>query len=265
MNWKLFACIVLFTLSAASLAVVVVLSKKLNTQVYQLQQENRELKIDLAALTDTSMSHSSSILLLHKTDSEAMARLEGVEASLDVLDTAVHPDQKRRQRLLRTRDAILEHLHGGRSIRECGNLDPWSVYRMAGWFVDYTDRYGVDLSLALAVARRESAFCQKALSRAGAAGVMQVMQDTAGDLSTRIGVRLSRHRTEDNIRMGVYYLGQLLLDFKGNTELAVKSYNMGPHNVKRVQSGELSDYFKETKEYWDFVQQYQKDFQEAGL
>ena len=150
-------------------------------------------------------------------------------------------------------------------MKICGNLSPDAVYRMASWYVQYTDKYGVDLSLALAVGKNESAFCQKAVSKAGAVGIMQVMDDTADHLARRIGVRLSRYKTQDSIRMGVYYLGQLLLDFQGETELAVKSYNMGPHNVKKVLAGELENYFRETRGYWHKVRQSQQDFKEAGL
>lgn len=268
MNWKLvirvgvFMC---FTLSVASLITLVYLSRNLNEQLHALEQENQQLAGKVATLEGRNNLTDRHLQDLFSKNDSAVARLDGAEAKIDILDTSMHPDKKRQQRLLQTRDAILEHLHGGKSIQACGNLDPWTVYRMAGWFVDYTDRYGVELSLALAVARRESAFCQKAVSKAGAVGTMQIMEDTADDLARRIGLRLSRHRTEDNIRMGTYYLGQLMLDFKGNVELAVKSYNMGPHNVKKVQAGELSDYFSETKDYWEYVQKYQQEFIEMGL
>ena len=268
MNWKLLIRIgvfITFALSTASLITIVIMSKKLGVEIYNLQQKNAVLQADLLR-TKVTLGQAEDLLKLHTgAITQAQAQLEGAEAKLDVLDSSMHPDKKRQERLLRTRDAILTHLHGGQSIKACGQLSPWDVYRMAGWFVDYTDRYGVELSLALAVAQRESAFCQKAVSKAGAIGTMQIMRDTADDLARRIGLRLSRHRTEDNIRMGIYYLGQLQLDFKGNTELAVKSYNMGPHNVKKVIAGELSDYFSETKEYWKYVEKYQADFKEAGL
>lgn len=258
-----FAC---FTLSVAALITIVVKSQDLNQQIYAVDQKNQELAGQIATLRGLSNKHQKLIDQLFTTDEEAQALLEAHEAKIDILDTSMHPDKKRRQRLLQARDAILEHLHDGKSLQACGSkLDPWTVYRMAGWFVDYTDRYGVDLSLALAVARRESMFCQRAVSKAGAVGTMQIMGDTADDLSERIGVKLSRHKTQDNIRMGVYYLGLLTLEFKGNTELAVKSYNMGPHNVKKVLVGELSDYFSETKEYWEYVSLYQQDFKEMGL
>lgn len=265
MNWKAITIVSMaICLCVSTICIVesIVLSNIVRDRLAAIEQDHVQIK-EIWHKTDKNITELA--VITSERFVEVEGRLDSSEAKLDMLDTAVHPDKKRRQRLLQTRDTILEHLHGGRSMQVCGNLNPWDVYRMAGWFVDYTDRYGVDLSLALAVARRESAFCQKAASPAGAIGIMQIMKETASDLETRIGLRLNRHRTEDNIRMGIYYLGQLMLDFKGNTELAVKSYNMGPHNVRRVQAGELSDYFKETKEYWDFVQQYQKDFQEAGL
>jgi len=267
-NWKtvvrvgVFVC---FALSAAALALIIVKSKDFAQQYIQLKQENTELRARITELGRVDIAHETGIGMLEDRASDTETRLDGAEARIDLLDTSMHPDKKRHQRLLHTRDAILDHLHGGKSIKPCGDLTPWEVYRIAGWYVDYTDRYGVDLSLALAVGRRESAFCQKAVSRAGAVGIMQIMPRTADDLAQRIGMRLSRHKTQDNIRMGVYYLGQLMLDFKGDTELAIKAYNTGPHNVKKVIAGELTGYFTETKVYWDFVRYYQQDFEEAGL
>lgn len=268
MNWKLLVRIsvfICFILSVVSLVILVYLSRQLHTEISILQKKIVKLDKQRTSMENEISNQFNAITVNAINVNNAFTRLDGAEAKVEVLDSSMHPDKKRRQRLLQARDAILGHLHNGRSLAVCGTLSPWDVYRIAGWFVDYTDRYGVELSLALAVARRESFFCQKAVSAAGAVGIMQIMNATAGDLSTQIGVRLNRHRSEDNIRMGIYYLGQLTLDFKGDTELAVKSYNMGPHNVKKVIAGEFRDYFNETKEYWIFVEKYQKEFKEAGL
>ena len=268
MDWKLLVkigAIIYIMLSVVSFVTIIFVSKSLNLEIVNLKHNNEILLEKLLVTKRDIDEHTSQIQTIAAKSNEDNIRFNRAEARIDVLDTSIHPDKKRQQRLFQARDAILTHLHGGASIKECGTLDPWSVYRIAGWFIDYTDRYGVDLSLALAIARRESVFCQKALSNAGAVGIMQLMPSTADYLSTRIGISLNRFKTEDNIRMGVYYLGLLLLDFKGNTELAVKAYNTGPENVRKVIAGELSNYYTETVKYWEFISIFKQDFKEMGL
>lgn len=224
-----------------------------------------EIENYLVFLEEQNASYVNELEKIKEVNNYIINNVEGINAKIELLDNSVDPDQKRKQKVLEVRDAILSHLHGGYSAPACGKLNPWNVYQIAGWFVDYTERYGVDINLALAVGRQESAFCQKAVSPAGAVGVMQLMNETANDLSRRINLNLDRYDTEGNIRMGIYYLGQLLLDFNGNMELSVKSYNMGPTNVRKVLTGELSNYYSETIDYWNKVNQYYDDFKRKGL
>ena len=92
-------------------------------------------------------------------------------------------------------------------------------------------------ALVLAVARRESRFDRKALSRAGARGLMQLMPGTARSVARRMGVRYTRHRlTADpayNVALGSRYLGDLIERYDGSYLLAIAAYNAGPGNVKR--------------------------------
>ncbi len=71
-------------------------------------------------------------------------------------------------------------------------------------------RYGVDPSLALAVAYQESGFQQRVVSGVDAIGVMQVLPSTARVLGTQIGRPLDLLKTEDNVLAGVLLLRQLL-------------------------------------------------------
>ncbi len=89
----------------------------------------------------------------------------------------------------------------------------------------------VEPALLLAVARVESGFDPRATSRAGAAGVMQLMPATAQAL----GVENS-YDPGQNVRGGATYLRELLDRFGGNTAAAVAAYNAGPGAVQR--SGE---------------------------
>ena len=90
--------------------------------------------------------------------------------------------------------------------------------------------------LIFAVARQESAFAENARSSAGAMGLMQLMPATAKSTARKNGIK---HRKQDlfdpvhNIRLGSFYLNQLLDQYNGNRILAAAAYNAGPHRVDR--------------------------------
>ena len=80
--------------------------------------------------------------------------------------------------------------------------------------------------LVSSVMRVESCYDHRAVSRAGARGLMQLMPMTAAQL----GVRDS-FDPEQNIAGGVRYLAEMLQRFNGNTRLALAAYNAGPEAV----------------------------------
>jgi soluble lytic murein transglycosylase len=73
------------------------------------------------------------------------------------------------------------------------------------------------------------------VSEKGAKGLMQIMPYVAQSLSQQLGIEWSGDRTLFNpylnIRIGIYYLSQLILDFK-DVEVALTAYNYGPTYVK---------------------------------
>ena len=95
----------------------------------------------------------------------------------------------------------------------------------------------VDPLLMLSLMRAESLYRHDAISHAGAVGLLQIMPPTAHRIASLLGERDFRieQLTEPavNIRLGTWYLGQLLRRFDGQFPLAVGSYNGGPHNVGR--------------------------------
>ena len=101
--------------------------------------------------------------------------------------------------------------------------------------------YEIDPSLIRAVMQAESAFHPYVVSRAGAAGLMQLMPALADEM----GVTDSFDPRE-NIMGGARYLKQLLDQHNGNIALTLASYNAGPGNVKRY--GGVPP-FKETRTY----------------
>lgn len=86
----------------------------------------------------------------------------------------------------------------------------------------------LDPALLRAVIHAESAFNPKALSKSGAAGLMQLMPDTA----TEVGVKNVWHQ-QQNIQGGASYLSSLLKRYKGNIKLAMAAYNAGPGAVDK--------------------------------
>ena len=105
----------------------------------------------------------------------------------------------------------------------------------------YAKKYGVDSALIKAIIHAESDFNPFAVSSKGAQGLMQIMPETARDLSVQ-----DVFDPEDNIRAGVQYLKMLLKKFKGNLPLSLAAYNAGPNLVN--QYGKIPPY-RETKNY----------------
>jgi soluble lytic murein transglycosylase len=91
--------------------------------------------------------------------------------------------------------------------------------------------------LVLALIRQESAFYPRAVSRAGARGMMQLMPATAKRVARAEGKPYSRARLLDdpgyNIQLGTAYLDSMMARFDNTSALALAAYNAGPGRVDR--------------------------------
>lgn len=112
--------------------------------------------------------------------------------------------------------------------------------------------YGVDKSLVKAVIQAESGYNPNALSRKGAAGLMQLMPKTAQDLKVS-----DSFNPAENIRGGVRYLRFLLDTFKGDVAMALAAYNAGLAKVAKY--GGIPPY-DETRNYVARVMGYRDSF-----
>lgn len=91
-----------------------------------------------------------------------------------------------------------------------------------------SSEFSVDEALLRAVIHAESAFNPRALSVAGAQGLMQLIPGTARDMGV-----MDAFDAGQNIRGGARYLALLLRTFNGNERLAAAAYNAGPGAVQK--------------------------------
>jgi len=122
---------------------------------------------------------------------------------------------------------------------DCCLAQPAEVRRWADY---WAAEYEVERELVYAVIEAESGGNPRALSSAGAAGVMQLMPDTAAVFGVR-----NRFDVEDNVRAGVAYLAWLRDLCGGDRRLIVASYIAGQNRVLRL--GLHFAYSKDIHEY----------------
>jgi soluble lytic murein transglycosylase len=98
-------------------------------------------------------------------------------------------------------------------------------------------KFSVEQALIHAVIRQESAFDPKAISRAGARGLMQLMPATAKSVARQLKIHYSKQKLTaspvHNVRLGSAYLGKLRDNYDGSLILTLAAYNAGPGNVRR--------------------------------
>ena len=111
------------------------------------------------------------------------------------------------------------------------------IEELAEVIYEEATRFNQDPKFILALISIESSFQNRSVSERGAKGLMQIMPYVAQSLAQEIGIEWGGDRTLFdpflNIRMGIYYLSQLVLDFD-DIEIALAAYNCGPTYVKSL-------------------------------
>ncbi len=123
----------------------------------------------------------------------------------------------------------------------------------------YAKRYGFDWRLIAAQIVQESGFREKARSRVGARGLMQIMPFTAREISRELDIEYIMRNPRENITAGIYHLNKQMGYFRDarledRTQLALASYNAGAGRVFDAQ--EISAYFRQPTNQWPTVRPY---------
>lgn len=102
-----------------------------------------------------------------------------------------------------------------------------AVHPYAGHVADAARRFGIPEAWIWAVMRVESGGNSRAVSRAGAMGLMQLMPATWAGLRIRYGLGPDPFDVRDNIMAGAAYLREMH-DRYGNASAMLAAYNAGP-------------------------------------
>jgi soluble lytic murein transglycosylase-like protein len=105
----------------------------------------------------------------------------------------------------------------------------------------FAREFNVPADLIHSIIRAESAYDSRAVSAKGAAGLMQLMPETAA----QYGVT-DRFDPSDNVKGGVKYLKDLVKLFNGRTAEVLAAYNAGQEALKKYKG--IPPY-AETREY----------------
>ena len=110
-----------------------------------------------------------------------------------------------------------------------GQLQRTETRLEAEYYVStYARHYNVPVSFVRAIVEQESGWRRCPVSPKGAAGLMQLMPQTA----TRLGVR-DRCNISENVSGGVRYLAWLIRKFSGDLRLAAAAYLAGEAVIAR--------------------------------
>jgi hypothetical protein len=183
-----------------------------------------------------------------------------LSSRIDVVDSAIKPEKKRRELIVKVRDAIIENTDTFFTIRDLNNI--------AISIIDYSYQYNLSIAKILAQMKQESNFVIKAHSHANAMGLMQLIPETWEYIVLKEfeNKRADPYNIYHNVRAGCFYMSEQKLKFNTYNE-ALMAYNWGPHKVRELLAGDLTenDIPEETKLYVQRINDNIAIFERYGL
>jgi soluble lytic murein transglycosylase-like protein len=172
-------------------------------------------------------------------------------------DGTIHFDNKRptdpRFKVYREAEERPKGAHGfGGAAVPAQDHDPARFTRYDQWIRDAAALYQIPEQLVRAIIRCESNYDPRAVSVAGARGLMQLMPETAERMQVR-----DIDDPRENIFGGVRLLRILANEFNGDLELTVAAYNAGDGAVMRF--GGIPP-FTQTRDYVVNVTKYYRRY-----
>ncbi len=119
-------------------------------------------------------------------------------------------------------------------------------------YSEYVEKYAneenIDPLLCYAIIKAESNFNPNAVSKSGAKGLMQLMDETAQDVAINAVIEYTGNENlfepEKNIQLGIKYYAQLKSIYNSDV-LSLTAYNAGIGNVKKWMDDGILDIEKE--------------------
>ena len=119
----------------------------------------------------------------------------------------------------------------------------------------YSKEQGLDPFVTAGLIRQESEFDARVISYAHAYGLMQILPATGRELGVRLGIRRVANadlfNPNVNIRLGTFYVKNLLGSFNNELERTLASYNAGMGRVKQWLTG--APQFREPAEWVETI------------
>ncbi len=112
--------------------------------------------------------------------------------------------------------------------RPAKSFNSYSTNKYDHYITEASKKHGISFPLLKAIINVESDFNPKAVSKAGAMGLMQIMPTNIRKLRIR-----DPFNPRENIMGGTRYLKELLQRYNGKLPLALAAYNAGPTTVDR--------------------------------
>jgi len=138
-------------------------------------------------------------------------------------------------------DIALDYLQIRQAVRaaKAGRLQGVILSERAYPMIDLPDTAPIHTETALtySVIRQETEFDPRAISGAGARGLMQMMPATARQTARQLDLPYNFHwLTHDpdyNLTLGMAHLDEVVNDYDGSLIMALAAYNAGGHRVRR--------------------------------